>query len=233
MKALIVHLSDIHIQGEDDHVLNRARQISSAVRNLEYDLAACFIVVSGDTAYSDTDDQYWAAVDFMEELRGTLATDLRIRTEVRYVVVPGNHDCDFSGSTEVRDVLLDSIEKDPKLASNDEMIKTCTTTQDNYFAYLRLLDDESDDRRVYSRLYYDYQFEVGQKTVVFRCFNTAWISRLREKAGELLYPLDKIQKSGDEADVVVSVFHHPYNWLQPDNAREFRKHVESTSDIIK
>jgi len=52
MKVLLVHLSDLHIQGDEDPILYRAEYISSAVRNVDYELAACFIVVSGDTAYS-------------------------------------------------------------------------------------------------------------------------------------------------------------------------------------
>ena len=33
-------------------------------------------------------------------------------------------------------------------------------------------------------------------------------------------------------DITVSLFHHPYGWLDPNNARAFRKEVESLSDII-
>jgi hypothetical protein len=34
------------------------------------------------------------------------------------------------------------------------------------------------------------------------------------------------------SDYVVSVFHHPYNWLAADWARSFRDHIEKTSDLI-
>ena len=31
---------------------------------------------------------------------------------------------------------------------------------------------------------------------------------------------------------MLSMFHHPYNWLEADNARAFRKHIETTSDVV-
>lgn len=32
--------------------------------------------------------------------------------------------------------------------------------------------------------------------------------------------------------LVISVLHHPFNWQNPENARQLRKHVEETSDVI-
>lgn len=73
MKVLLVHLSDLHLQG-DDNVLSRAGKIASAVRDRDPEVAACFVVVSGDTAFSGLDEQYSAAVDFLGELNEELAS---------------------------------------------------------------------------------------------------------------------------------------------------------------
>jgi len=35
-----------------------------------------------------------------------------------------------------------------------------------------------------------------------------------------------------ECDLVVSVFHHPYPWLQADIAIAFRDHIEHNCDVV-
>jgi predicted MPP superfamily phosphohydrolase len=136
MNVLLVHLSDIHIRSNEDYILYRAQHINSALRNLDYELAACFIVVSGDPAYAGEDHQYVAAGEFMTELKAALERDLRSSVEVPLIVVPGNHDCNFEGSTDVRDKILRSIRSTPEKASDEELIRTCTTVQSHFFSYL-------------------------------------------------------------------------------------------------
>lgn len=99
MKVLLVHLSDIHIRSGEDAVLSRAKSIASAVRDREPDVRVCFIVISGDTAFSGVDEQYSAAIDFTVQVREELASYFRSGALVRFIVVPGNHDCDFSVAT--------------------------------------------------------------------------------------------------------------------------------------
>jgi len=166
----------------------------------------------------------------MGELKSTLHRDLKSSIEVRLIVIPGNHDCNFYGPTDVRETVLEGIRANPEKASNTEMIRTCTAIQDNFFSYLETLDDKH--LNLCNRLYYEYPFTVGRYKLLFRCYNTAWISERSEKQGELLYPLDHVQGSSEGFDLVVSVFHHPYQWLEHQNARRFREHIESTSDIV-
>src|SRR5215203_2916542 len=90
VKALLVHLSDIHVRGDEDHVLGKADKIAKSVRNLEHDLAACFVVISGDSAFSGLEKQYFAVVGLLQKLEEALTSYLRNDIEVRFVVVPGN-----------------------------------------------------------------------------------------------------------------------------------------------
>src|SRR6202020_2876488 len=62
--------------------------------------------------------------------------------------------------------------------------------------------------------------------------NTAWLSRKHELQSKLFLPIDAIEASPVEADVCVSVFHHPYNWLDANNYRLLKDAVEQTSDIV-
>lgn len=230
MKVLLVQLSDIHLRGEDG-VLSRAGEIASAVRDRDPGVAACFVIVSGDTAFSGLDKQYTAAVGFLGELKEELDSYSKNGAEVHIVVIPGNHDCDFEAADGARKTLIDSVEADPDQASDEGIIEICTRVQENYRGYMDLLNDGG-HFKPHNRLYYEYRFAIGGRNVLFRCYNTAWMSRLQESQGQLVYPLDKAAGKHDGFDLTVSLLHHPYNWLQNENARALRKHVEEASDVI-
>ena len=80
---------------------------------------------------------------------------------------------------------------------------------------------------------YSHAFDVNGQKLQVNCFNTAWLSTNPEIPAQLVFPIDRLNHSSESfGDLVVSAFHHPYNWLMPENARVFRTHVESTSDIV-
>jgi len=76
------------------------------------------------------------------------------------------------------------------------------------------------------------QFKVGGKTISFNAYNTAWMSQLHELQGSLHFPDSFIPDEDATSDLVVSLFHHPYNWLESVNARVFRTSIERNSDLI-
>lgn len=230
MKVLLVHLSDIHANLSDDHVLGKTGKIASAVRNLEHDLAACFIVISGDSAFSGSEEQYWAALGLLQELKEALTSYLKTDAKIRFVVVPGNHDCAFGAANEVRDTLVEAVGREPEGLPTEGLLRECVAVQDNFFEYKEQLDE--DQNGAVDRLYYEYRFEADGRNLLFRCYNTAWLSRLHEKQGQLLYPVGAAAGKAEGFDLTVTVFHHPYTWLQHENARVFRRHVEGVSDII-
>ena len=55
MKLLLVHLSDIHFTSDDDAITNKYHYIVDAVKNIDYSLSVCVVVVTGDIAFSGTD----------------------------------------------------------------------------------------------------------------------------------------------------------------------------------
>jgi len=245
MKVLLLHLSDIHLESEDDPVLQRAEKIVAAVRNIDYTIDQCVVVVSGDVAFSGQQEQLTEGWAFLMEVKDLLESEVGQSASdapVQFVAVPGNHDCDFSKERRARQILIDSILESPEEAEDDSVVEICTSPQDAFFEdFLAVLNSE--DRRSHpsqygERLYYEYKFEVEQgdvsKLLRFRCCNTAWLSRLKEEQGELYFPQDAVTSGPEQqvADLDVSVFHHPYNWIEADSAGDFRERIESLSDII-
>jgi predicted MPP superfamily phosphohydrolase len=227
MRLLVLQLSDIHIANESDAVLPRARKIVEAIRNVDYELDLCVVAITGDIAFSGSEDEYVLALEFLGALTSQLRTDLNQTPPVKVVMVPGNHDCDFSRKLMARDLLVGTIvDKLPKV--DGSTIEVCTEVQTAFFDFRDLETDGLDASS--NRLYYQYTFEHQKERVLFRCYNTAWLSQLHEKPAGLFFPVEMIPNAS--ADLVFSLFHHPYNWLTPNNARSFRKRVEEVSDII-
>ena len=131
MKLLLIHLSDIHFTAANDVIFDRSSAILNAVKNLDYSLDLCVVVVTGDIAYSGSDEQYIIALEFFEQLKQLLSnnlsgTDQDHAVPVNLIVVPGNHDCDFAATGPHRDVIVNSILGDSSPASDPTIVHTCT-----------------------------------------------------------------------------------------------------------
>ncbi len=77
MRLLLIHLSDIHVKGPKEVIFNRRGAIVDAVKNLDYSLDACVIVVTGDIAYAGKEDQLFHAWEFLDALKSDLIEKLR------------------------------------------------------------------------------------------------------------------------------------------------------------
>ncbi|NOT97056.1 MAG: hypothetical protein HOP00_12220 [Nitrospira sp.] len=243
MRVMLVHLSDLHITGSRDVVLSRFSQIADGVRNLDYSLDLCTIVVTGDLAYSGKEEQYVVAWDFLIKLRDELVLKLTSRDSncavpVHFVGVPGNHDCDFEKSGTARDMILDGVLKDPNKALDNSVVQICIQAQDSFFEFL---GNHASGNRVESanigtpydsRLYYEYRFGSGDQTIRFMCCNTPWLSRLRDIQGQLFYPTDAVPCGTSDHALSIAIFHHPYPWLETTNRRSFQKRIEEVADLV-
>jgi len=229
LKILILHLSDVHFKSQNNPIVERRGRIVEAVRNLEFALDRAILVISGDIAHSGAEAEYLVALDFVESLCTELKREFRQTDDVPCIVVPGNHDCDFSKASSLRDMVLESLSADPTKTRDPSVVEVCTGVQDEFFQFLDAVGQPFLQRK--GRLGYTYTVDVAGETVLFRCYNTALTSRLEERAGTLICGLAGNDKTTGPS-LVVSVLHHPYNWLAPPNGRALRKEIEQTSDLV-
>ena len=236
MKLAILHLSDIHFRGEGESnpVFERTKQIAAAFRGLsEPQIAACVVAITGDIAYSGTVQEYGVALDFFSALREEMA-EFSIDFD-KFVFVPGNHDCELSQPNSIRQALIrDTIRGSGNFADiNREMASKCMEVQEEYFRFTSLFTGNQLTET--PQLYNEHFLSVTDKTVVFRCFNTAWMSELEEKQAQLFFPVHLVNTGGGsqgDADLVVTLLHHPFQWFESNNARVFKEHVEANADIV-
>lgn len=231
MKTLILHISDIHLrEGHSNPSIPKFKFVAQAVQNEEPDLAGIIVVVSGDLAFGGQRAEY----DLAKECLNTLSQELTKRTnvdDIHFVFVPGNHDCDFTGNQKIRTLTIDAIRNGE--VPDDEMLECCCKPQLE-FIHFRNEYPTGKPHREESRLHWEYCIKSGDFTFEFRCFNTAWMSQLHEQQGALHIPDLVCQRNSDAfaSDYIVSVFHHPYNWMPAESFRKFKTLVEDSSDLI-
>ena len=231
MKLLLVHLSDAHIRHDSDFILKRAERIADAVTNLDDDIKACVVAFTGDIAYSGEASQYGLAEQFLNRLRDDLAKAIGI-TDITFVFSPGNHDCDFSTPNQVRDILIGSVAKGATTAIGEELVHQSAIVQQEYRNFVQRVKDIPTSFGVSSTLCLVEQVLVDDKCIAFHAYNTAWMSQRNETQGQLFFPTEFMPAEDETPDLVVALFHHPYNWLESNNARAFRQNIERTTDLI-
>jgi len=231
MKLLLLHLSDIHIKSEGDFILKRADRIADAMAGLDTGIAGCIVIVTGDIAFSGQADQYVLADQFLNQLKTYLIKTVEV-SEVHIILVPGNHDCDFSTPNQVRDILIGTLAKGAVETVSAELATQSMAVQSNYWQFASRVSGAILKSVPNDQLCRTEQIKIGNKTISFNAYNTAWMSQIHEVQGNLNFPYSFIPDEDATSDLVVSIFHHPYNWLESVNARVFRTSVERNSDLI-
>jgi hypothetical protein len=238
MRLLLLHLSDVHITGWDDAVMARTDAILAAVQNLDYDLDLGVIAITGDIANSGIEDEFSIACDYLSALGSRLGSRLSTpgrAVPVRFVAIPGNHDCDFSGGDERRALLAENFLKNPGTGPDPSVVEACVAFQQPFFEFLAdiaPIDRVGGVSRYDDRLYYEYRFAAGAESVRFLCCNTSWLSRLHERQGSLYFPPDAVPEGRTPDSLVIALLHHPYPWLEDESGRDLRRRLERVSDVI-
>ncbi|MGH9960004.1 MAG: hypothetical protein ACREBC_23255 [Pyrinomonadaceae bacterium] len=75
MKLTILHISDMHIRSSSDLVLSRAKDIASASYSVARESDGCFVVVTGDVAWSGKELEYEAAERFLTGIKNAIQAE--------------------------------------------------------------------------------------------------------------------------------------------------------------
>ncbi len=233
MKVAILHLSDIHIEKENkEWLLKRAEQIVPAVWNDFSECGKIIIVVSGDIANAGTEEEYGYAKEFFRTLLHTFASKGLANKELenKIICVPGNHDCNFNKDSEARNRLLGTLRTNADSIDNS-IYQIITNVQEEYAAFAKDIMIEKDFKLGINN---NILIEVGDKTILFRLYNTAWMSVKKEEQNSIVMPLELVEQQHQDASFVISVFHHYYPWMTQgcdSNNKRFSKHILHTSNM--
>ncbi len=234
MRLTLIHLSDIHFSDGKNSLEARLDKLAAAISSVDPLARDYLIILSGDIANTGQRAEYEKAILFFDRLR----TDILARvpgSTVAYIAVPGNHDCYLPKSEEkLRSALIAGII--PQFESTQHLdqsiLDALLQKQQEYFDFSTKLcsfPQTGNKRLCLSRV-------MNIQTLVLRVnlYNTALVSTRNEQQGQLFVPIELFRTAipaGEQCDLTLSVFHHPYPWLNADIATAFRNHIESFSDL--
>lgn len=227
MKLVLIQISDIHLRSNADPILFRVQQIAKAILGVQYQADIHIIALSGDVAFSGVELEYLIACEFFQGIINSLREALGPDSLIQFVAIPGNHDCDFSAPQAVRQLIIDSLDRQ-KHEVDGGVVEICMEVQKTFFDFRDTIEGEKSQRS----LAWERKISTPEGCILFRCFNTSWLSQLNEVPGKLFFPIEMANGERSNENIVISLLHHPYNWFDPNNAKILRTHVERTSDIV-
>ncbi len=227
MKLALIQLSDIHFKKDrsKNFLSTKLEKIIQSINSNLHEVDKTIIIMSGDTAFSGINEEYEVALDFYSTLLDGLKS-----TDIEFLLIPGNHDCDFSQEYPVREMLKSN--SDFNKFYQKEIVEQMISHQTKYFEFEELFPSKSSPN-FSDYLFKQYKFELKNESLQINLFNTAWLSERHEKSGELYFPINNYKDwLSTPASLSISVLHHPTHWLEPNNKREVDLILQETSDLI-
>ena len=229
MKIGIFHLTDMHFL-ENTKMPNKIISISKVIVNEFRDIKIAFLVISGDIANTGKEVEYASAKSFIN-LTISFIKKSNKDISIKVILVPGNHDCNFSLEKDIRKILLGNVEY-KTIGTDNSILEHALMIQEDFWKFYSDYNQIPEDK-----VYYKVSDTIENKKISFHCFNTAWMSQLKEKPGSLFMPIAKFKniKSNNDDYLNIAVFHHPLNWFnpntEPNNKNEFQAFLEKTTSF--
>lgn len=149
---------------------------------------------------------------------------------IKIITVPGNHDCCFDNVKKTRKSILNDCKTD-KVEEEDYFIDAMAV-QSNFWDFTNEITDFKERNKVAYK--YEFRPHLDFK-VSFHCYNTSWLTEINEKQGSLTIPENKFIEN-ENGEYVISVFHHPIDWLSANtkrnNKQRFEEHLINSSNLV-
>jgi hypothetical protein len=226
MEITIVHLTDLHFTQKTDLV----KKQEPIVRAILSELNGCdvlYFVISGDIANMGKASEYENASKYLSVIK-TLLIGAKPNLKINYIIVPGNHDCNFDYNNQLRSNAVKSINYQT-LGEDNSVVNLCLTTQKDFWEFYSNYNPVPTDK-----LYYIVETSHFDFKINFHCLNTSWMSQVNEEVGGIFFPVKRYSNfNKEENSLNFGVWHHPYNWFTPNtienNKLEFEKFTEEIS----
>ena len=230
MTVGIVHLSDMHISKRNTILVENKGVIANTIYNNSVEYSNVIILVSGDTAFSGNAEEYALASELFTEIKNRF---LETNKKVDFLICPGNHDCNFSKNSKMRELIIESGTSD----FDDEMIDTLTKIQSEFNEFANSFGNSEYKKILDSNLLKVLRTEIDGKEHNFFLYNSAFASELKEEMGKLKLPhqyWDKtIEELNSKADAVnVAIMHHPFHWFNNLNYNEIEQFFMSNFNFV-
>lgn len=227
--TVILQICDLHLANAENPILGRVDLIVAALRAQQLDASDFYVAVTGDIAFSGTRDQYALAKDFFRSLLAAIAIEFP-NAKPQIVFTAGNHDCDLLVESDIRSAGIPR-ERIGKLSVDGGFFREFLAVQNEFREFASEFGQVASDNK--TRLYQRILFKTSSdQTVAFTCLNSAWMSTNPENTN-LFFPNELHGPVPEHnADLEVTLIHHPTGWFQPENAAILRDCIEHRADIV-
>lgn len=231
MKIGIIHLTDLHINENKNWIEDKISTIVSAsIADLKT-ASNAYIIITGDIANKGKALEYSIAEIFFNKLKATLERFCP-ETTFKFIMVPGNHDCNFDYDTQSRRNDIMGMDYS-KIGEDDSVTNSSMSVQKDYWKFYEKFNSLPSNR-----LFYQIEDSIDESTILFNCFNTAWMSEISEQPGKLFFPVKSLvnQPIKKANGINIALFHHSLSWFTPSteksNRKEFKRYLEENSSIL-
>lgn len=235
MKIAIIQMSDLHITSDKDFIVQESTTLARAIASKINSCDKVVVVVTGDIIDKGNVSNYEHAKTMFKNFEEEIKKEAQLESW-DYVIVPGNHDLDFSKKYDFRDIVLEkclSTNKIDNEAHANELLKP----QSKFWEFYSELSNDRIDPKISFKKIIAFN---DNSHLEFHCYNTALLSIVNEKPQSLIVPeasfIDYKDDHPGQQDIVISVFHHKQSWLSTsgklNNQRAFIDHIEKSSQII-
>lgn len=230
MSICIVQLSDIHFKSVATvPPAVQARVIAMlrpAVRGKKWVL----IAITGDLAFKGLSDEYGAASKFLAEIKADIEREAKCTVQI--VVVPGNHDCDFQNVGNSRDMIAQTILREGVERIDQGVIENCTSVQKAFNESARSL--EATQYVFDDGLWKEIDFEIEGRLIRVYGLNVAWLSKIKEKYGELVFPAQRYEARfrASTANLNIVLMHHPAHWMVQQSFHSLKALFQNDNTIV-
>lgn len=147
MNIGILHLTDLHIKISDNIIFSRIDKIHDALRIELLNLERIYLVVTGDIVDKGVKAGYPLAKDFLNKLKNKLEI-INNKLIVKFIIVPGNHDCNFDYDNQLRKNTLETLGYST-IGEDDSVIDLCLTVQKDFWEFYSEFNDLPSNRIFY------------------------------------------------------------------------------------
>lgn len=221
----IVSISDMHFKKDTHGLEEKIRSICRVVELNTTEGTPLVFEINGDVAFSGQTEEYQVALDFVQELKTKFVN-------ASFIVIPGNHDCDFSKVSDTRKNLIHNYSGE---SIDGDLWDVVSKPLSNYYSFKENVESSNIELQIsgQSRLTQTYEISTDFGIVAFETLNTAWDSQLHEIPGSMKIPYQlDLKKSMLGKPVRIVLMHHPVNWFVPEMGRSLRNKLMETADIF-
>jgi len=225
----IIHLTDLHLTDKTE-ISKKINSLIQAIENEFSIITKRYLVITGDIANQGKSKEYKNAIKILRNIKDKLNI-------TKIILVPGNHDCNFDNDNQIRRNIIKNIGYD-SIGDDGSVIEGAIKIQNEFWEFYSEFNELPNNR-----LAYELVENFDDLRLSFKCFNTAWMYSIKEKVGELFFPVKLVKNQNDNLliaednknEISISVFHHPVDWFSPNktinNRNEFQDYLDNISNI--